>query len=90
MNYSKITRYDKCGLGISRKHDVEPHGYPNTKTTGEMIDLAIQNECKLILKNGKNGKWYLKGQNKTIEFLKKKISEKVGTESRDVFCLLIE
>lgn len=29
-----------------------------------MIDLALINNCKIIIKNGYNGKWYLKGKNK--------------------------
>lgn len=55
-----------------------------------MIDLAIKNECPIIIKNGINGKWYLKGKGKSIEYLKSKIEEKLGKSRDGVFCLLLE
>jgi len=69
---------------------VEVHGYSKTKTEGEMIDLAIINGCKIIIKNGITGKWYLKGKDSTIEDLKIKINEKLDESRTGVFCLLIE
>jgi hypothetical protein len=30
------------------------------KTFGEILDLAIINDCNIIVKSGKNGSWYLK------------------------------
>lgn len=43
------------------KNQVEWYGYPATNTFGQMLDLAIQNNCNIITKNG-GGKWYLKNE----------------------------
>lgn len=56
-------------------------------TEGEMIDLAVKNGSHIIVKNGK---WYLKGKGKSIEYLKSKIDENVGKFRDGVFCLLLE
>ena len=32
------------------------------KTFGEILDLAITNDCNIIIKSGKNGSWYLKSK----------------------------
>jgi hypothetical protein len=55
-----------------------------------MIDLAISNNCKIIIKNGYNGKWYLKGKDKDIDYLKIKINENIGNSREGVYCYLIE
>jgi hypothetical protein len=89
MNYTKITRYLKCDI-LLNKNDVEWYGFEKTKTEGEMIDLAIKNECPIIIKNGINGKWYLKGKGKTIDYLKNIINVNVGKSRDGVFCLLLE
>lgn len=88
MSYTRITRFSKCDI-LLHKNNVERYGFEKTKTEGEMIDLAIKNECPIIIKNG-NGKWYLKGKGKTIEYLKSKIDEKIGKSRDGVFCLLLE
>jgi len=41
---------------------VESHGFPGTFTYGQMHDLAIANNCNLIIKSGEKGKWYLKNK----------------------------
>ena len=64
MSYNTITRYLKCDIDRSYG-DIQPLGYEKTKTEGEMIDLACLHGCKVIVKNGINGKWYLKGKTKT-------------------------
>jgi hypothetical protein len=89
MNYSRITRYSKCDI-LLHKNDVEWYGFDKSKTEGEMIDLAVKNNCHIIIKNGINGKWYLKGKGKTIDYLKNKIDEKIGKSRNGVFCLLLE
>ncbi len=55
-----------------------------------MVDLAIVNNCNIIIKNGYNGKWYLKGKNKETNFLKIKINENIGNGRDGVICYLIE
>ena len=89
MNYTRITRFPRCDI-LLHKNDVEWYGFEKTKTEGEMIDLAIKNYCPIIIKNGINGKWYLKGNGKTIEYLNTKIVEKIGQSRDGVFCLLLE
>jgi hypothetical protein len=65
-------------------------GYLKNHTEDEMIDLATKQKCPIIIKNGKNGKWYLRGKGYTIENLKNKIDENLGKSRDDVFCLLLE
>jgi hypothetical protein len=89
MSFTKITRFSKCDL-LRNNNDVEKYGFDKSKTEGEMIDLAIENRCNIIIKNGINGKWYLKGKGKTIEYLKSKINENLGKSREGVFCLLLE
>lgn len=89
MSYTRITPFPKCDI-LLHQNNVEQYGFDKTKTVGEMIDLAIKNECPIIIKNGINGKWYLKGKGKTIEYLKSKIDEKLGKSRDGVFCLLLE
>jgi hypothetical protein len=89
MSYRQITRHIKCDILVN-KNEVEQYGFDKNKTEGEMIDLAVKNDCHIIIKNGEKGKWYLKGKGKTIEFLKKKINEKKGKARDGVFCLLLE
>jgi hypothetical protein len=89
MNYSKITRYLNCDILINQ-NDIERYGFDKNKTQGEMIDLAIINNCHIIVKNGKKGKWYLKGKDRNILFLKNKIEENIGKFRNGVYCLLLE
>ena len=89
MSFNTITRYDNCDILVHR-NDIEYLGYDKNKTEGEMIDLAIKNECPIIIKNGINGKWYLKGKGYSIDYLKEQIEEKIGKSRDGVFCLLIE
>jgi hypothetical protein len=89
MNYTTITRYANCDI-LLHKNDVELNGFDKTKTEGEMIDLAVKHGCPIIIKNGPNGKWYLKGNGQSIEFLKSAINKQVGQSRDNVFCLLLE
>jgi len=89
MSYTNITRFPKCDI-LLHKNDVDWYGFDKTYTEGQMIDLAIKHQCPIIIKNGINGKWYLKGKGNTIESLKRKIHEKVGLSRNGVFCLLLE
>jgi hypothetical protein len=89
MSYTTITRFLKCDILISQ-NDVELYGFPKSKTEGEMIDLAIEFRCPIIVKNGIKGKWYLKGKGKHIIELKSKIDKNLGKSRDGVFCLLIE
>jgi hypothetical protein len=43
------------------KNKVEWLGFSKENTLGQMIDLAMQNDCNMITKNG-GGKWYVKNE----------------------------
>ena len=86
---NKMTRFSNCDI-LLHNNDVEVHGFEKTKNIGEMIDLAVKNDCRIIIKNGTNGKWYLKGKGKSIEYLKSKIDERLGKSRDGVFCYLLE
>ena len=89
MNYTTITRYQKCDILIF-KNDIENNGYDKNKSEGEMIDLAVKHGCPIIIKSGKNGKWYLKGNGYTIKHIKNEINIKSGKFRDGVYCLLLE
>lgn len=89
MSYTRITRYLNCDILINQ-NDVEYYGFHKSFTEGEMIDLAVENNCPVIVRNGKNGKWYLKGKDKSLEYIKTLISEHTGKSRDGVYCLLLE
>lgn len=73
MNFNKITKFENCDILIGWNYNnVEKNGFDKNKTLGEMIDLALANNCKIIIKSGYNGKWYLKGKDKDIKQLNNK------------------
>jgi hypothetical protein len=51
MNYIRITRYDKCDI-LLHQNDIEYIGYNKNNTEGNMIDIAVINNCPIIIKNG--------------------------------------
>lgn len=63
------------------KNEVEWLGFDCNTSFGEIINLAMQNNCRLIVKNG-NGKWYLKCAGKTYEEVKIKLDENIGRYPR--------
>lgn len=90
QGFYKITKYNQCDI-LKGQDEVEKYGFCKNNTEKEMVELAIQNGSQIVTKNGKNGKWYIKGKEKTIEYLKNKLDEKLGTaRTEDVYCLLIE
>ena len=89
MNFNRITKYNKCDI-LKHNNDIESHGFDKNKTLGEMIDMAINNDCRIIIKDGFNGKWYLKGQHGNIDFLRLKINNSIGLSRDGVYCILLE
>jgi hypothetical protein len=87
--FQQITRYPRCDI-LANQNDIEPLGFDKDKTETEMIALAIQHGCPIIIRNGKRGKWYLKGKGKPMDELKQRIQEQTGNARDGVFCLLIE
>lgn len=88
MSYNTITRYNNCDILVDWGKSTE--GISANKTEGEMIDMAVAGGYKIIVKNGKRGKWYLKGKEYNINDLKDKISINIGKYRDGVFCLLLE
>jgi len=84
-----ITRFMRTDI-LKSCNDVERLGFDKNRTEEEMIQLAIQHKCKIIVKAGKNAKWYLKGQVQSTVSLKSKIEANVGREADGVYCLLLE
>lgn len=85
MSFRQITKYEKCDI-LKHQNDVSIHRFHKDTSLGEMINLALINNCKIIVKNGK---YYLKGKDKDVSFLRAKIEECMG--SRDgVCCYFIE
>ena len=87
MNFNKITKYDNCDL---LSPDINKYGFDKTLTLGQMIDMALIHNCPIIVKGGYNGKWYLKGLDKDIDYLKSKINENIGKYIDGRTCYLIE
>jgi hypothetical protein len=83
-----ITRYDKCD--ISGKNYIEENGFDKNLSEAEMIEKAIQHKCPILIRNGRNGKWYLKSLGRNIEELKEKLAENTGKSRDGVYVLLIE
>ena len=84
-----ITKYDRCDF-LRDNNNVQRLGFESNKSLGEMIDLALTHKCPIIIKNGRKGKWYLKGQGKTTEFIKGLIELKQGTKRVGVDCYFLE
>jgi len=77
MAFNKITRYENTDILINQ-NDVEYYGFDKHLTFGEILNIAIIHGCKIIVKAGVNGKWYLKGRNKNIGILKNKLNKAKG------------
>lgn len=84
-----ITRYPNKDILIN-KNEVQQNGFDKNMTLGQMIDLAIEHNCRVICKNGTNGKWYLKGKNIPYEDLKTKLDQAEARHRDGVYSLLIQ
>ena len=73
----KQQRYDKTYLKMATEW-------------GKLSHCSRKQVGALIVKNGDNGKWYLKGKDKSLEYLRGKLDEKIGRARNGVFCLLLE
>ncbi len=69
--------------------DIERLGYPKTHTEEEMYILARSHGCKIITKNGYNGKWYLKGKGYSRDYLQETINQNRGNSREGVLCILL-
>ena len=78
MSFSQVKSYNKTDVF----HGGDDAIYPKDKTLGEMIDLAIKHKSPILVKAGKNAKWYLKGSKRTTDQILTALQEKEG-KSRD-------
>jgi len=74
---SFIVSYDKTDV-FRGNNNIEKNGFPKDKTLGQMLDIAIQHRCPIIIKAGKNAKWYLKGSGKSATEIVNALEEKKG------------
>ena len=89
MSYKSITRFERSDCLINC-NDIELLGFDKTKTQGEMIDLAVQYGACMIVRNGDNGKWYLKGLGRDSGVIREKLERNVGKYREGVYSLFID
>jgi hypothetical protein len=65
-------------------------GFDKNMTRDEIILLAIYHNCPIIVKNGRRGKWYLKGQGKSFDDLKREMETRPANERDGVYCILLK
>ena len=71
------------------QNNVERLGFDKNKTLEEMIELATEHKCPLVVKDGR-GKWYLKGQGKTYEEIEAALNRnKENIEHKNVKCYVL-
>jgi hypothetical protein len=83
-----IDKFEKCDILIGQ-NDIEKYGFPKDKTIWEMVALAQKYKCPIIVKAGKNAKWYLKGKCKEVTFLRETIQHNIGNYPNGFVCYLI-
>ena len=71
------------------QNNVERLGFDKNKTLEEMIGLATEHKCPLLVKDGR-GKWYLKGQGKTYEEIEEGLNQnKENIDYKNVKCYVL-
>ncbi len=70
-------------------NDVEDKGYTASKTLDEMIQLALENDCPVIVKGGVNAKWYLKGKGMSMDSIRELIRQNHGKAPREGITLTL-
>ena len=88
MSLKSIHYYFKCDILKGSRYD--EHHFPGTVSEEEIVRVAIMHKCKIITKNGKNGMWYLKGSDRTMDYLQQKIESNKGKSRDGVYCILLE
>jgi hypothetical protein len=86
MNRQQIRRFANCNIANHENH-VSQRGFDKTMKEEDIIRIAIENWCPIIVKNGKNGRWYLRGRGKTTEFLQSQLEQNAGNHRDGVYCL---
>lgn len=88
-NIKNITIYNKCDILLHR-NDIQKLGFDKNKTFEEIKEIAIANNCPVIIKAGLKGKWYIKGKNMDLDVLKKLASINEGKYRNGIICYIIE
>ena len=71
------------------QNDIERLGFDKNRSLEDMIELATQHRCPLVVKDGR-GKWYLKGQGKTYEQITDALQQnKENIDYKNVKCYVI-
>ena len=83
-----IERFIKSDILIGR-NDIEKRGFAKTLSEEEIIQLAIKNSCPLVVKNGKKGKWYLRGRGIPREIIRTRLTDNLGISRDGVYSLLL-
>jgi hypothetical protein len=83
-----IERFLKSDILIGR-NDIEKRGFAKTLSEEEIIQLAIKHSCPLVVKNGKKGRWYLKGRGIPREMIRTRLTENLGISRDGVYSLLL-
>lgn len=84
-----ITVFPRCDILVG-KNDVQRLGFDKDLTDIQVIALAVKHNSPIIVKNGRSGKWYLKGNGMDMDVLKEKLEEQKGKSREGVYCMLIE
>jgi len=79
---NKMMNYNGFNVEIFKNSDIlkgmnniESHGYSRNMSLEEMIPIAIEYRCPVIVRGGTNAKWYLKCQGKTEGYVREKIGK---------------
>ena len=83
-----ITTFDKCDFYIG-KNEIERLGYSGKTSMGNIIDLALEHKCRVIIKNGVNGKYYLKCKDMSYNDVLPLAQAKEGQMRDGVLCYVL-
>ena len=83
-----ITTFDKCDFYIG-KNEIERLGYSGKTSMGHIIDLALEHKCRVIIKNGVNGKYYLKCKDMSYNDVLLLAEAKEGQMRDGVLCYVL-
>jgi hypothetical protein len=87
-NGYRLTKFIKTDIMVDWSKSKE--GLSKNLSEEEVINMAMLGGYKIVTKNGKNGKWYLKGRDKEFQILKEEIDSKLGSAREGVYCILLE
>jgi len=85
------TKYHNTDILIGSDYPRSYFGYSPTEFNLEdIIKIAKAQDCRVITKNGKRGKWYIKAKGKSREYIMEKIIIKKGKAREGVFTIVLD